>query len=97
MTFFIIFGKKNVMELIIDKEIELKTEFHKLIDEIQDMEYLKRIYECLVEQFHKSSEDFADLTVDKLKQFDKSMFDVKQGHFYTTEQIKKETQQWLTK
>jgi hypothetical protein len=85
------------MELVIDKDLELKTEFHKLIDEIQDMEYLKRIYECLVEQFHKSSEDFSDLTVDKLKQFDKSMFDVKQGNFYTTEQIKKETKQWLTK
>ena len=85
------------MALTIDSEIELKTEFHRLIDEIQDMEYLKKIYECLVEQFHKSSEDFSDLTIDKLKQFDKSIFEVKQGNFYTTEQIKRETQQWLTK
>ena len=46
------------MALTIDSEIELKTEFHRLIDEIQDMEYLKKIYECLVEQFHKSSEDW---------------------------------------
>ena len=85
------------MALTIDSEIELKTEFHKLIDKIQDIEYLKKIYDCLVDQFHKSSEEFSDLAVDKIKQFDKSIFEVKQGDFYTTEQIKKETQQWLTK
>ena len=81
----------------IDSEIELKTEFHRLIDEIEDIEYLKKIYECLVEQFHKSSEDFSDLTAGTLRQFDKSIFEVKQGNFYTTEQIKEETKQWLTK
>ncbi|MEY4538295.1 MAG: hypothetical protein RLZZ306_52, partial [Bacteroidota bacterium] len=48
-----------------------------------------------VEQFHKSSEDFSDLTIDKLKQFDKSIFEVKQGNYYTTEQIKNETQRFL--
>jgi hypothetical protein len=85
------------MATTINSEIELKTEFHRLIDEIDDMDYLKKIYECLVEQFHKSSDDFSELTIDKLKQFDKSIFEVKQGQFYTTEQIKKETLQWLTK
>ena len=93
----IIFEKKKAMTQSIDSEIELKTEFHRLIDEIEDIEYLKKIYECLVEQFHKSSEDFSDLTVDTLRQFDKSIFEVKQGNFYTTEQIKEETKQWLTK
>ena len=85
------------MAITIDSEMELKTEFHRLIDEIQDMEYLKRIYECLVEQFHNSSEDFSDITADTLKQFDKSIYEVKQGNFYTTEQIKTETKKWLTK
>lgn len=88
-SFHYLWKNKKTMALTVDSEIEFKTEFHRLIDEIQDMEYLKKIYECLVEQFHKSSEDFSDFTIDKLKQFDKSIFEVKQGHFIPMNRLKK--------
>ena len=67
--------------------------FHKLIDEIEDKAYLKKVYESLSEQFNVQI-DFNDFD---LKDYKKSMAEVKKGNYFTNDQVKLEAQQWLKK
>ncbi len=76
------------MDLTEEKVVPL---FHQLIDKTEDKAYLKKVYESLAEQF-SSEVDFSDFDV---KEYKKSISSVKKGNYFTNEQVKIESQQWL--
>jgi hypothetical protein len=78
--------------------IELKTAFHKLIDNIQDEESLQDLFASakvfLENRFQPLLDDESPELLAKLS---KSLQSSQTDNYLTTEQLKSEIQQWRTK
>ncbi|MFN8343387.1 MAG: hypothetical protein U0X91_00170 [Spirosomataceae bacterium] len=78
--------------------IEIKTAFHKLIDNIQDEESLQDLFDSakifLENRFQPLLDDSSPELLTKLS---KSLQSSQTGNFLTTEQLKSEIQTWRTK
>lgn len=78
--------------------IEIKTAFHKLIDNIQDEESLQDLFDSakifLENRFQPLLDDSSPELLAKLS---KSLQSSQTDNFLTTEQLKSEIQKWRTK
>lgn len=83
-------------------QLEIKTNFHKLIDEIDDQKELAKLYEyfiALKQNFEKSGSDWWD----ELSEEQKEMLDLSikesedESNLILHEQVMKESLKWLKK
>ncbi len=83
-------------------QLEIKTNFHKLIDEIDDQKELAKLYEyfiALKQNFEKSGSDWWD----ELSEEQKEMLDLSikesedESNLIPHEQVMKESLKWLKK
>ena len=83
-------------------QLEIKTNFHKLIDEIDDQNELAKLYEyfiALKRNFEKSGSDWWD----ELSEEQKEMLDLSikesedESNLIPHEQVMKESLKWLKK
>lgn len=78
----------------------IKTDLHKIIDNIQDAQLLQAVYEILRRQ--DSSKDIVGFTPDGspitkeqyIKDIKEATERVKAGHFITQEDVEKEMEKW---
>jgi hypothetical protein len=79
---------------------EIKTNFHHLIDEIQNEELLKRVYHLLKDYpKEKEAEDFWDTLTDKQKEdIDAALKESEnESNFISHDEVKQEAKKWLNK
>lgn len=77
-----------------DKQ-KLKSEFHKLIDDFEDIETLENIYEGMKNIKNSNTADiFSDLTEEQVRRIYESREQVKQGKFLTHKQMLEEIKKW---
>ncbi|HMQ78664.1 MAG TPA: hypothetical protein PKE39_07525 [Ignavibacteria bacterium] len=83
-------------------QLEIKTNFHKLIDEIDDQKELAKLYEyfiALKQNFEKSGSDWWDeLTDEQRKNIDISIEECNDpSKLIPHDQVMKEARKWLKK
>ena len=79
--------------------VELKTDLHHLIDEINDNSVLKALYTLLKQ---KNSDSFMGFTSSRtrltkkelIKRLEKAETQIKKGHSVTIDELEKEAQSW---
>ena len=76
--------------------LELKSEFHKLIDRMDDEEQLRAFYELMSAQVDSEP---TELTEEEIRRYEKTIADFKAGKgvYFTTEQVITQTREWLKK
>ncbi|MCY7351639.1 MAG: hypothetical protein LH606_13390 [Cytophagaceae bacterium] len=77
--------------------LEVKAEFHRLIDQIEDETYLREVMEAMRSEVEQNTDVAYELSREELAQLPASLEAVKQGRFTTNEQLKTEVRQWLTR
>ncbi|MCY7350142.1 MAG: hypothetical protein LH606_05685 [Cytophagaceae bacterium] len=75
---------------------ELKANFHKLIDGIDDEDQLRDLYEVVAEYAYKNGELDA-LTPDQIKRIYDSLEQVERGEGIPNAVVMQEMKQWLKK
>ncbi len=79
---------------------EIKTSFHHLIDEIENEELLKRVYNLLKDYpKEKETEDFWDTLTNKQKEdIDAALKESEdEDNYISHDEVKKEAKKWLNK
>ncbi|OFY91163.1 MAG: hypothetical protein A3K10_14250 [Bacteroidetes bacterium RIFCSPLOWO2_12_FULL_31_6] len=79
--------------------VQLKTQFHHLIDDIQDQKLLNEFYKILTSyKSNKQSYDIIDELTDVQKnRLSESMEQYSAGKTISDEEMKSEIKKWLTK
>ncbi|TAF29060.1 MAG: hypothetical protein EAZ70_03070 [Runella slithyformis] len=76
--------------------IELKSNFHQLIDTIQDERMLRDLYDCLVD-FTIDNNTKQPLLSEQLARIQSSLEQIEKGQLIDNETIKQKVKQWLSK
>ena len=79
--------------------LELKTDLHQLIDQVDDTSILKAIYTLLKKQSSNNTigytSGFKALTKKEfIKRIEKAESQIKKGQFVSIEELKKESENW---
>ncbi len=77
--------------------IELKLEFHKLIDDIEDQSYLQDLYDSLAIFIGQRKLILDDSSPETLAFLQKSLTQANKRQTISTEQLRQELSQWLSK
>ena len=85
--------KKEIMKT------EIKTNFHKLIDKVDNTDLLENFFSAMNYYVNKKKgEDITDeLTPKQMKRLSASIRQAEKGKTITNAEMKKEMKQWLTK
>jgi hypothetical protein len=75
----------------------VKEDFHKLIEDIDDENYLKDIYDTMAFQFHQKKDVLDDLSTEQIKRIEQSIKQIDEGKGIPHEIIKAKHQRWLIK
>lgn len=77
--------------------IELKSEFHKLIDSIDDETHLQDLYDSVAFYLGQDSMFPNENSPEMIDNLKTSLSQAKSGKTISTEQLKQEINQWLLK
>ena len=77
--------------------IELKTEFHKLIDSIDNEAHLQDLYHSVAFYLGQDSAFPDENSPEMINTLQSSLSQAKAGTTISTEQLKQEINQWLSK
>lgn len=77
--------------------LTIKQEFHQLIDEISNEQYLSDLYESVATFAKQKTDVLDDLSVAELSRLDESLEQIKQGRIVADAVIREKYKQWLTK
>ncbi len=76
--------------------IELKSNFHELIDKIQDVQMLRSLYDCVAD-FTVETNDYIYLSDDQKKRIESSILQVSSGQVVSNDIMKEKVKLWLSK
>ena len=76
--------------------IELKTEFHKLIDNIEDEARLQDLFDSVVFYFGQKSTLPDENSPEMISSLKSSISQAESGKTISTQQLKQEINQWLS-
>jgi hypothetical protein len=76
--------------------IELKLNFHELIDKIQDVQMLRSLYDCVAD-FTVETNDYIYLSDDQKERIKASIAQVHSGQTISNDIIKEKVKVWLSK
>ncbi len=76
--------------------IELKSNFHELIDKIQDVQMLRSLYDCVAD-FTVETNDYIYLSDDQKKRIENSISQVSSGQVVSNDIMKEKVKLWLSK
>ncbi|MFL5754262.1 MAG: hypothetical protein ACJ76F_12695 [Bacteroidia bacterium] len=78
--------------------IKLKSEFHKLIDEVNDNQLLQRFYDLFssLNKKNKSLDIIDELSVKQQQRLEESIKQVRDGKTVSNDEMKNELRKWLT-
>lgn len=80
-----------------DKE-KLKSDFHKLIDDFEDVETLENVYEGMVNLQKQSKVDILDeLTPAQLERLKESLKQAEEGNVISHEVMREKIKKWLSR
>ncbi len=77
--------------------IELKTEFHKLIDNIEDEARLQDLFDSVAFYLGQDSTLLNENSPEMISNLKSSILQAESGKTISTQQLKKEINQWLSK
>ncbi len=77
--------------------IEIKQEIHQLVEQIDDSDYLQDIHNCIAFFLGQKKDVVDNLSELQISQIHQSLEEVKNGFFFTNDQVKKEAKEWLIK
>jgi hypothetical protein len=77
--------------------IELKTEFHKLIDSIENEARLQDLYDSVAFYLGQESDLLNENSPEMISNLKSSLSQAESGKTISTEQLKQEINQWLSK
>ena len=77
--------------------LTIKQEFHKLIDEIPNEQYLCDLFESVAFFAKQKTDVLDDLSASELKRLDESLAQIKEGRVISDAVVRKKYEQWLTK
>ncbi len=77
--------------------IELKTEFHKLIDNIEDEARLQDLFDSVAFYLGQDSTLLDENSPEMINNLKSSISQAQSGKTISTEQLKQEINQWLSK
>jgi hypothetical protein len=77
--------------------IELKTEFHKLIDSIENEARLQDLYDSVAFYLGQESDLLNENSPEMISNLKSSFSQAESGKTISTEQLKQEINQWLSK
>jgi hypothetical protein len=77
--------------------IELKTEFHKLIDSVENEARLQDLYDSVAFYLGQESDLLNENSPEMISNLKSSLSQAESGKTISTEQLKQEITQWLSK
>jgi hypothetical protein len=77
--------------------IELKTEFHKLIDSVENEARLQDLYDSVAFYLGQESDLLNENSPEMISNLKSSLSQAESGKTISTEQLKQEINQWLSK
>ena len=77
--------------------LTIKEEFHRLIDEIPNGQYLSDLYESVAIFAKQKADVLDDLLTYELERLDESLKQVKEGKVVADAVVREKYKQWLTK
>jgi hypothetical protein len=77
--------------------LTIKQEFHKLIDEIPNAQYLNDLFESVVIYAKQKTDVIDDLSKEELKRLDESLEQIKQGRIVSDAVMREKYSKWLTR
>lgn len=86
--------KKGVFKMT---SSDVREEFHKLIDTVQDDRMLKDFYDALNDARGQKRDILDDLSVDQRERLEQSLSQAARGTTISHEQIKSKIEEWRTK
>ncbi|MDZ7897177.1 MAG: hypothetical protein U5N85_04000 [Arcicella sp.] len=78
-------------------EIQVKSTIHKMIDKINDFNYLHDIYDSLTLFLNQKGDVLDELTPLQQSRISESLTEVKKGNYTTNDQMKDEVKKWFTR
>ena len=77
--------------------LTIKEEFHRLIDEIPNEQYLNDLYESVAIFAKQKTDVLDDLSAYELNRLDESLEQIKQGRIVADAVVREKYRKWLTK
>ncbi len=74
--------------------LELKSNFHQLIDVIQDDKMLKDMFNCIADYAIKHDHQLSTAQIERMK---KSISQIESGQIVSNAQVQQNLKKWLTK
>lgn len=79
-------------------EFEIKPAFHQLIEEIDNKEYLRELYDSISGLLAKKTDTLEGLNAIEVEKLQKSISEAKNGQFKSDNEVRQKiAQKWLTK